>query len=159
MAIGTDYNTLKWQDKMFGSFKSINKSITFAGGTTNGIGDFNGTGNPFSLFKVTGNVIMKVIGICTTTLVGTSATLEMGITGSTASIIAQTTATAIDVGEIWHDATPDSGVELASVMIENIVANGADIIGTVATADITAGVIEFICLWKPLTDGSLVEKA
>jgi len=159
MAIGTDKNDLDWQNRMFGSFRSINTDITFDGGTTNGIGDHDGTNNPFTIFTVTGDVVMKIVGICTTSLVGASATLEVGITGATAALIAQTTGTNIDKGNIWHDASPDSGIELASVMVEEIVSNGSDVIGTVATANITAGVIKFICLWKPLTDGSSVEKA
>ena len=40
------------------------KTITFAGGTTNGIGDFDGTGNPATVFTVTGAVMAVVWGVC-----------------------------------------------------------------------------------------------
>ena len=152
-----DLNDLKYSDIKYTGWRAISKEITFDGGTTNAIGDYDGTGNPFDIFTVTGNVIVKVIGICTTNLAGSSATLEVGITGGTAKIIAQTTATDIDAGEIWHDASPDSGVEASSVLAEKIIANGKDIVGTVGTANITAGVIKFICLWKPIdADGNVV---
>ena len=142
-------------DSYWGS--SVEKEITFTGGTANTIGDYDGDGNPFDIFKVTGVVLMKVMAICDTDLVGASATLAIGVAGSTASIIAQTTGTDIDVGKIWHDATPDSKIEASSVLGENIVAS--DVIGTVGTANITAGKIKFVAYWLPLTNGSSVVAA
>jgi hypothetical protein len=127
----------------------------FVGGTANGRGDYDGTGNPLTLFTVTGTVMMKLFGICTVSLVGDSATLEVGTALSTAGLIAQTTATAIDANEIWHDATPDASIELSSVATEKIVSQ--NVIETVATANITAGNIYYICSWYPLTpDGNVV---
>lgn len=135
------------------------KSITFAGGTTNAIGDHDGTGDPFTIFTVTGTVLVKVFGVCETDLAGATATLEVGIAGNTAGLIAQSTATDIDAGEIWHDATPDAGIEASSVAVERILANGADIIGTVGTSNITSGAIKFFCVWYPLSEDGLVEAA
>jgi hypothetical protein len=135
---------------------SVEKKVTFAGGTANAIGDYDGTGNPFTIFTVTGSVLVKILAVCETDLAGASATLEVGIAGNTAKLIAQSTATDIDAGEIWHDATPDSKIEASSVLVENIIANGSDIIGTVATANITAGVIRFVAIWYPLSEGSSV---
>lgn len=133
------------------------KAVTFAGGTTNAIGDHDGTGDPFTIFTVTGTVLARVFAVCETSLEGASATLEVGFTGATAALIAQSTATDIDAGEIWHDATPDAKVELLTVAPEKIIAGGADIIGTVATANITAGVIRFFCIWYPISaDGNVV---
>ena len=140
---------------------SVEKIITFAGGTTNAIGDYDGTGDPFSIFTVTGDVLVKIYGVCTTDLVG-GATIEVGIAGNTAALLPQVAdATSIDAGEIWHmtDATVDSGVEAASVLIEKMVVNGADIIGSIGTANITAGVIKFVCVWYPLSEGASVEAA
>lgn len=138
---------------------SVEKKITFAGGTENAIGDHDGTGDPFTIFTVTGTVLVKLLAVCETNLTGDSATLEVGIAGNTAGLIAQTTATNIDAGEIWHDNSPDAGIELSSVLAERIVANGADIIGTVATANITAGVIRFVAFWYPLSEGASVVAA
>ncbi len=133
------------------------KNVTFAGGTTNGIGDDGGTQDPLTLFTVTGRVLMRVIGFCTVDLAGASATLEVGTALTTAGLIAQTTATNIDANEIWHDATPDASVELSTVATQKIVSQ--DVIMTTATADITAGAIQFVCYWFPLTPDSKVVAA
>lgn len=130
------------------------KRITFAGGTTDAIGDDGGANDPFTIFTVTGDVMVYVFGVVKTTLVG-AATLEVGVIGSTASLIAQVAdATTIAVNEGWHDAT--------SVLAEgftpqiHIIGGGLDVIGTVGTADITAGVIDFFCFWRPLSSDGLV---
>jgi len=130
--------------------------VTFAGGTANNLGDYDGTGNPATLFTITGSVLLRLLAICTTSLAGTSATVEVGTALSTAGLIALTTATEIDINEIWHDATtPDSSIELSSVLTEKIVSQ--DVIQTVKTANITAGVIKYIALYYPLSsDGSVV---
>lgn len=127
------------------------KTVTFAGGTTNGIGDYDGTGNPVNLFTVTGEVFIKVVGIVQTDLAGASGTVAVGVSGDTAELLPVTTGTDLDVGEVWHDATPDSKGELSSVVAEKIVGNGADVILTVGTANITSGVIKFLCFWYPLS--------
>ena len=135
------------------------KEMTFAGGTENDPGDESGTGNPTTLFTVTGDVILRIIAICKTNLAGATATLEVGVSGDTASLIAQTTATDIDANDVWHDATPDASKELDSVSAAHIISIGQDIIQTVGTADITAGAITYYCQWRPLSDDSNVVAA
>ena len=150
-------NDLNHSNLQYAGWRQAEKSITFIGGTTNAIGDHDGTGDPFDIFTVTGTVISKVIGICTTSIVG-AATLEVGITGDTAAILAQVAdAEDIDSGDIWHDADVDKGIELSSVILEKIVSS--DVIGTIGTANITAGAIKFICLWKPLSANGKVVAA
>ncbi len=146
-------------DYRYNGWKQIEKTITFAGGTPNAIGDYNGTGDPFDIFTVTGTVLVKVIGVCETSLEGSSATIRVGadVSGQYAEIIAQTTATSIDAGNLWHDASPDKSIEASSVMAEKIIVNSVDIVGEVDTANITSGVIKFLCLWKPISsDGEVV---
>lgn len=122
----------------------------------NSTGDQNGTGNPITLFTVTGTVLVRLFAICITDLqVVSGATLEVGTTISTAGLIAQTSATGIDANEIWHDATPDASIELSSVVAENIIHQ--DIHQLVGTADISGGSIAYYCIWKPISnDGSVV---
>jgi len=152
MAI-TDY---KYSDSKLQDWRNVEKDITFVGGTANAIGDHDGTGDPFTVFSVTGTVRARIFAICETSLVGSSATLELGNSKSTAGIIAQTTASDITVNEIWYDASPDAGVEADTAILEKILANDLDVIGTVGTANITAGKIKFICLWRPVSlDGNL----
>lgn len=130
------------------------KTATFAGGTANARGDYDGTGNPATLFTVTGTVMVVTFGHCTTLLDGATATVEVGVASNTAAIIAQTTATDIDAGEVWRDATPAVGVELLNDPM--VIVGGADIIETCATANVTAGVITYYCLWLPLSaDGDV----
>ena len=135
------------------------KSMTFAGGTTNDPGDYDGTGNPATLFTVTGDVIIKLFAVCKTNLAGASATLEVGVSGNTAKFIAQSTATDIDANEVWHDATPDSSIELETVASEWVVTNGQDIIQTVGTANITSGQVDYYCFWRPLSEDANVVAA
>jgi hypothetical protein len=135
---------------------TVIKSMTFAGGTTNDPGDYDGTGNPATLFTVTGDVILRVFGICKVDLAGATATLEVGVTGTTNKFIAQTTATGIDANKIWHDNSPDASIELDSVSTPWIVSNGQDVIQTVGTANITAGRIDYYCQFRPLSsDGDV----
>ena len=134
----------------------VKKTVTFDGGTLNGIGDINGTSNPYTLFTVTGEVMVKIFGYCTTLLAdaGSTGTVEIGISGNTASLIAQTTAVDIDANEIWIDTAPATIEDLPAY---SIVVNGTDIELLCATEDITGGVIDFYCYWIPIsTDGNVV---
>lgn len=126
------------------------KTITYAAGTTGAIG-------ATTLFTVTGVVIATVFAHCTDDLTsGGAATIEVGIAGNTAAIIAQTTATAIDSGDIWDDTSPAS-IEALANNSEKIVAGGTDIIQTIASNTITGGTLTYYCLWIPVSeDGNVV---
>lgn len=132
----------------------VSKSMTFAGGTTNDPGDYDGTGNPATLFTVTGDVLVRIFAVCSVNLAGAGATIEVGITGNTAGLIAQTTATDIDAGHVWIDTAPAT---IEALPAQQILTNGTDIIQTVATANITAGALTYYCLWTNLSsDGNVV---
>lgn len=130
----------------------------FAGGSANARGDFDGTGNPHTLFTVTGDVIVRVYGVCTTNLAGATATLEVGVSGNTAEIIAQSTGTDIDAGDIWVDGTVDDvrAAVFSDVIASVLVTNSSNIIETVGTANMTSGQLYYVCLWRPVTSGSNV---
>ncbi len=140
------------------SFNTIKCTYTpFAGGTTNARGDDGGTSDPFALFTTAGDVIVRVYGVCTTTLTGASATVSVGVTGNTAGIIALETATDIVATGIYLSATQVTGtVALSSVPGPLILSNALTINEYVATADVTAGNIYYVCLWRPLSYGGLV---
>jgi hypothetical protein len=107
-----------------------------------------------TLFTVTGDVIVNIFAVCSEDLAGASATVEVGIAGNTAALIAQTTGTTIDVGEIWATTSPATVLALPS---EKILMNGTDIIQTIATANVTDGTLTYYCLWYPLSsDASVV---
>jgi len=107
-----------------------------------------------TLFTVTGNVLLSVFGICDTNIAG-AGTIEVGVTGNTAGLIAQVAdAEDLDDGDIWVDATPGVGVEaIPSTFIVN---DGADVILTIGTTALTAGVVDYYCTWRPLSAGSSV---
>lgn len=139
------------------------KTITFAGGTTNAWGDDGGTLDGGAIFTVTGLVKCQLIGEVTTSLAG-GATLEVGIAGATAIFLPQETDTDLDAGNIWvNDATAAAyyiiGEEQAAA--DNLpiyLLNGQDIIITVTGgANTTSGVIDFFCLWTPVSDDAAVE--
>lgn len=111
-----------------------------------------------NLYTVTGDVRIRLLCICNSTVTsGGTPTIEVGISGSTASIIAQCAdATGIAAGEIWHDANVDSSVEAYSVLSDFIVVNDNNILLTIGTAACTGGILEFNLWWEPLTTGSTV---
>ena len=144
-------------------FVSVKAAPTdFAGATTDARGDHNGaTTGVTTLYTVTGDVLVRIYGVCTTVLAGSSATLEVGVTGDPNLLIDQTTATDLGVeNELWSDSTPTTiGGTLASALGPYIVPNGLDIIETTATASITSGQVYYICLYRPLSPDGLIVAA
>lgn len=127
----------------------VSKAITYVAGTTGATG-------ATTLFTVTGAVVVRLFGVCTTLLdeAGATATIEAGISGNTAALIAQTNAVDIDANEVWVDNAPATIEALPS---HKIIGNGQDIIQTIATQAISAGVLTYYCLWSPISsDGNVV---
>jgi hypothetical protein len=101
---------------------------------------------------VTGRIFVSQYDFyCSTSLTGASATLAFGAVGRTDLIPAQT-ATELDAGEFYRETTNVAAI-LASGGLLTVATN---LIFTVATAAITAGVIETCFMWVPMsTDGNL----
>lgn len=133
----------------------------FDGGTANAHGDYDGTGNPVTLFEVSGVVEVRLFGICNTLLTGASATLSVGVADSftaTAVMLAHSsTATDIDANEVWLDNTP--GVLAKALSSNGVIVNNSDIIETAGTANVTAGQIDYYAIWRPISDGATVTAA
>ena len=140
---------------------AVVKPAAFTGADgSNTRGDDGGTSDPFTLFNVTGDVLVRIFGVCTVSLTGATATISVGVAGNTAGLIALETATEIDVNGIYLSATQVSGIVLlSSVTGPHIIINGLDIIETVGTANIETGNIYYVCLWRPLSNDGLVEAA
>ena len=136
-----------------GTPNKIVKTITFTGG--NNLGELDAPTVTF--FTVTGEVlILFIIPFCTVDLVSAGGgTLLLGITGSTSFFLGSTTATALDAGEFWTNATPvANGVALPAGFKDIITTD--DVIGTVGVADITGGALRFTAYWLPISeDGNL----
>ena len=137
------------------------------GGMRVAVGNYNftddaGAQGAFTIFTITGDVLLQVFGICDVALTsGGAATIELGVTGNTAALIAQATATELILDEIWHDATPTATVEQIDIDGARmfVVAGGRDAIFTIGAADLTAGDIDFYGLWRPLSADGLVVPA
>jgi len=133
----------------------------FAGATSGARGDKDGANASLTIYTVTGDVAVRIFGVCTATLVG-SGKLEVGVTGNTAKLIAQVAdATDIAANDAWVDGTVNDvrAVLLGDVTATTIITNGSDIIETSSVADITSGQIYYVCFWKPLTSGSTLVAA
>lgn len=125
------------------------KSVTFnSGAGTGAIG-------AVPWFTISGQVlIVSINGIVTTNLAGATATLALGVTGSTALFIAATTATTLlTTARIWMSATATANGLAVPAACQNIVIE-QNIIGTVGTAAISAGVMRLDVLWRPLSAGA-----
>ena len=145
------YQDIRDSDMFVNGWHRCEKTLTFAGATLNGVGDFDGTGNPATLFSVTGIIRARIYAKCTTDLaIAGGATLSVGTALTVAGLIALTAGDAIDINEIWHDATPDASIELDTVVTEKIVSQ--DIKANTATANINTGVIKFVLFWRAVTD-------
>lgn len=123
----------------------------YTGGTANSHGDYDGTGMPYTLFTVTGDVIIKAIwGVVNTDLAGATATIEVGVTGNTAGLIAQETCTDLDDGNIYTSATNAIGVaRMGDSGALTAINDGLDIIETLGTANVTSGQIDWYVIWMP----------
>jgi hypothetical protein len=133
-------------------FRKVSKSVTFTGAAN------LGAVGAVPIFTVTGEVqIVALIPFCTTLLTeaGATATLALGVTGSTSLFIAATNAVDIDANEFWVDTAPDpNGIALPAALKDIVITD--NIIGTVAAQNVTAGVIRFDCIWRPLSPDGLV---
>ena len=132
--------------------KYLKKSYEFYG--TAGSSGSTGT---WDLFTVSGDIVATVVAVCKANVSGTTGTVEVGVEGSTAGFIAQTSGSQIDVGEIWHDNAPDKKLEAITVAAPKIITS--DIILTIGTANLTAGSIDFHCFWTPIGESGSVEAA
>jgi hypothetical protein len=136
------------------------EDIAFTGATGNSHGDKDGTDAAHTLFKVDGDcAVLGVFGIINVDLTGASGTVEVGVVGNTAKLLAQTTATTLDAHDVWTDAGSEASVDIMPAGGFFVIADGADIIETVATTDIAAGQIDYYCIWAPLEAGASITAA
>jgi len=119
----------------------LESTWTFVTGTTGATG-------AHTLFTVTDNVLATVFGVCDTDLTG-AATIEVGVGTNTAQLLAQiANATTLDDGDVYVDNATEVGAGFIPAM--QVINDGADIIMTIGSTAVTAGVVDFYCLWRPL---------
>lgn len=85
------------------------------------------------------------------------------IVAATNAFIASTAAAGkggagIAAGEVWCDATPaDTYGNTSSLILDKVIAGGMDVGYEITGAALTGGVLEFHCVWVPLSSDGLVE--
>ena len=118
-----------------------------------------GTQASHEVFTVTGLVEVKLLNLVTTSLTGSGADIEFGVASDMDMFIAtMADAEDLDATDIWSTATDadNVGYQFAPDCIFHAILDGQDIGYDVNNANITAGVIKFICWWKPLEFGATV---
>lgn len=125
----------------------LRKTVVFDGGAG------SGAVGAVALFTVTSAVIVKLVAVCTESLVSAGGgTISVGTPGTVDGLIAVATGTDLATGDIWYDATPTTVLDtLANAMKEYVIGDGADIQANVLVGDITDGTIAFNLWWTPLT--------
>tara|TARA_Y100001951_G_scaffold100664_1_gene104436 strand:- start:851 stop:1327 length:477 start_codon:yes stop_codon:yes gene_type:complete len=128
----------------------------FDGGTGEAHGDKDAA-NTYTIFTVTDNIVIWAFaGLCNTSLVG-AGTLEVGVAGNTAKLLAQiANTTTLDDGDVWTDANTEAGVDIAPATGPWFINDGANIVETCSTADITAGQVDYVMVWTPCNASSNV---
>lgn len=124
--------------------KRFKKTITFDGGS--------GTGavGTVAVGTVTGSILIEKGAIRCTTLLASAGggSVSLGTADNVDGIIEATLATEIDANEFWQDASPE--VKVSPAIVDLAVCG--NMILTVTTGDITAGVLEIVFYWLPLSD-------
>jgi hypothetical protein len=151
-------NALTWR-------VSKKEASAYTGATANSHGDHDGTADPYTLFTVTGDVVISDFwGVCNTAVASASdtGTLEVGTASNTAKLIAQTTAGSgtIAAGDVITDAGSEANVDVNAFSgAKHYIAGGADIIETLATNNMNSGQIDWYCIWAPAEPGAQVVAA
>lgn len=121
-----------------------------------------------TLFTITGLVRLQVVAHITTAVTSASdlGTLEVGVAGGTARLLGQelVDATAFAVGDVWtEDVDPETSIaqlgDAANGLEWKAASSTNPIILTIVTQNMTAGVIDFYCLWTPISAGGGVYPA
>ncbi len=142
----------------FSEQRVVSKTITFTGASGLGL-----HGTATTAFTLAGGFVLVeyIAGRVTTNLAGATATVTLGITGSTTLFIGTTTATAmLTSAEVWATTTPTAAGIAAPAADKGIIINGSVLVSsTHVSADVTSGVLEINCIWRPLTPGATLVAA
>lgn len=120
---------------------------------------FSNTTGTVSLFTVTGDVLLQLVMVCATSLTsaGTSS-LSIGIAAATDAFQSMGDVTTVDAGVVsdMSNGFPAASPHVAALTPIPYVLVGQDIIATLS-AQVDSGVLNFYCLWTPLSsDGAVV---
>ncbi len=150
----------KFADLPFLTWRTIkHASSAFDGATGSAHGDKDAA-NTYRIFEVTGDVIVLACwGVVNTDLTeaGATAVIQVGVTGNTAQFMDQKNAVDLDDGKVWVSSSIVIGGETILAGYRYTAINdGADIVETVGTQDVTGGQIDYYCIWAPVEPGASV---
>lgn len=128
----------------------VAKTITFDGTAGNGA---TGTVN---LFKITGQVLLSVIAVCSTGLAGATATHKVGNATTTNRYQAQVTATNIAAGDTIDLSGEVSAGTAPGTTPNQVAFNAETVIATIATAGVSAGTLTYYCFYRELSRNATV---
>ena len=92
-----------------------------------------------------------------------AADIQFGVAGATDAFIAATAAAGkggagLAAGEVWCDNSPaETYGNTSTLVLDKIVSGGLDVGYEITGAALTGGVLEFHCVWVPLSSDGLVE--
>lgn len=125
----------------------ITKKYTFVNPTAAGT---------YNLFTVTGDVIVRIIPVVSTTIAAGVTTICLGIAGSTDYMIADTSDGTLTARRIWTDAIPSDEIEATDTIRDYIITDGNDVVMEVKGDNITGGEIIFYCFFTNLSSNGNV---
>lgn len=133
---------------------SVTEQVAFKQITFTGAASLGAIGN-LPLFTTTGAVLVRqVVGFVGTSLTGATATIALGVTGSTSLFVAATVATTMtSTNNIWLSSTATAAGLALPALASNIVVT-ANIVGTVAVAAVATGVLTVAVVYVPLSAGA-----
>ena len=124
--------------------------------------DDGGTASTFTIFTVTGDILVTCIGVidAAVTSVSNLGSISLGIAGGTGVLLGADTvdATAFAVDDVWTiGAGADNGSAIFDHDAGRVIAGGANINLFRITQNLTAGDIDFYAYWRPLSaNGNVV---
>lgn len=124
---------------------SLTVSVDFTSNTWNTVATHE-------VINVTGAVFLQIFPVCQGDLTG-AGSIQLGTDTNTSAFVASTTATDIDIGEIWASTTPTANLARAN-FLDNLVTG--DVGYEITGAALTAGTILFVVFWEPAAAGSTV---
>lgn len=154
--IGNSGITGTYRDLPFLDWRVTKKvGDTYVTGTTGAVGSD-------TLFTTTGTVAVVVFGICRVSVTEAVAGATIMVYTSGNAAIAITDAELIVADKLWQDSIPDiNGSKLSSNPINTpfIMTANANITQTIGTQALSAGQIDYYCIWSPLEAGASVVAA
>lgn len=130
-----------------GGFVKLKKSVVAADMVT---------ATPKTLFTVTGTVEVQIVPVVTTavTRAAGALTLEIGIAGNTAALVAQCAKALLVKDAVFNGA---AAANPAAAPDAKVIAGSKSIILTTGGGDADAGAADVYCRWRPISsDGNVV---